>query len=229
MKSDLEEAIESYEIEKAELEKQITEYVKEADYLYAHYYNRALKTINKLLQILKGFQNRMYSHISEQLRQIDNCRRMLADPTYSGNEYLKQHIIGCESKILEFEQTPVKPSYDSQEVDDALFNLANGDLDHFKLYFKSSPDVYLDFSLADQAIKIKIDYDLNVGVESSYVFSDVNKLKSLGFALNDSHWVYMYNLSRFKDSLEIKVVLARLIYDVFHYDGRFDKARIELS
>jgi hypothetical protein len=78
MKSDLEEAIESYEIEKVELEKQVADYVKEADYLYAHYHQRALRKINQTLNILKELQNPMYRRIDEQKMQIDNCKRMLA-------------------------------------------------------------------------------------------------------------------------------------------------------
>ena len=41
--------------------------------------------------------------------------------------------------------------------------------------------------------------------------------------------MFVYDLSRFKDALEIRVLLARLIYDLFHYDRRHDSAKIVLD
>ncbi|MDR6786449.1 hypothetical protein ABIE26_005364 [Pedobacter africanus] len=53
MKSELEELIEAYEIERAELEKQISEYVSEGDYLYAYRHQKCLGKLNNMLGILK--------------------------------------------------------------------------------------------------------------------------------------------------------------------------------
>jgi len=229
MKSDLEETIESYEIEKVELEKQIAEYVKEADFLYAHYHQRALRKINQTLNTLKNLQNPLHRRIDEQQMYIDNCKRMLVDPRYSGNEYLNRRLTEHENKVLELQSVPIKPSYDSQEIDDAIFSLVNGEISGFKFYFKSAPEVYAGFTKSDDIIYIQIYYNLDGSHEYQYFLSDVNKFKALGFMSIDGNWVYTYDLTSFKDALEIKIVLARLVYDIFHYDRKYDEARIELG
>ncbi|HKG05559.1 MAG TPA: hypothetical protein VKB19_03840 [Pedobacter sp.] len=229
MKSDLEEAIESYEIEKEALEKQIAEYVKEADYKYAHYHQRALRKINRTLDTLKNFQNPLYSSISEQQMYVDYFKRMMAGTKYWSDEYLTRHISERENKILELQGVPVKPSYDSQEVDDAIFGLVNDEISGFKFYFKSAPEVYVGFTKIEDTIHIQLGYDNDGTDNHQYILSDVNKFKALGFMLVNEHWVYNYSLSSFKDALEIKIVLARLVYEVFHYDRRYDEAKIVLG
>lgn len=82
MKSDLEELIEAYEIEKVELEKQISEYVEEGDYIYAHYHNKALRKINKTLDILKDIQHPFYRLISEEKTKVRNMTKMLTREEY---------------------------------------------------------------------------------------------------------------------------------------------------
>ncbi len=216
-------------MEKVELEKQIAEYVKEADYLYAHYHQRALRKVNRTLDTLKRLENPLYSRIREHQMYIDNCRKMLADPEYVGGDYLKHRIKHYEDKILELKSIPVTPSYDSQEIDDAIFSLVNGEISGFKFYFKSTPDVYADFTKSDDMIHIQICSQTDGTNDYQYLLSDINKFKALGFILMDGNWVYTYDLTSFKDALEIKIVLARLIYEVFHYDRRFDEARIVLG
>lgn len=227
MKSDLKETIESYELEKQQLEKQMAEYIDNGDYLYAHHHNRALKKINQTLRKLKDMQNPMSRHMDELQMKMEHYRKMLAQPNFSNNEYLKQYTTGLEVKIRQLQDATIKPLYDSQETDDAIFGLANGNIKHFRLHFKSTPDVYVAFTLEDQAIKMRIGYEFTEEHAEQYIFEHANKLKSLGFSLNSEHWIYLYQLSRFKDALDIKIVLARLIYDVFQYDRRYDTASID--
>jgi hypothetical protein len=85
------------------------------------------------------------------------------------------------------------------------------------------------FTKIEDTIHIQLGYHNDGTHNYQYVLSDVNKFKALGFMSVDGNWVYAYSLSRFKDALEIKIVLARLVYEVFHYDRRFDEARIELG
>jgi hypothetical protein len=227
MKSDLEELIEAYEMEKAELEKQISEYVSEGDYLYAHQYQKGLRKLCSRLAILKELQNPLYKSISEEEATATNIRRLFANnKNAKQNDYLTEYLNKIENKILELKHTAVQPGYDSQEVDDALFFLVDGTVKGFKLYFKTFPEVFVNFALADHAIEIKLQYDAMAVEEYSFIFRNVNQFKSLGFQLRDTQWIYYYSLDKFKDALEIKIMLARLIYDVFHYDRRYDSARI---
>jgi len=234
MKSDLEELIEAYEIEKAELEKQISEYVDEGDYIYAHYHNKALRKVNKTLDILKDIQHPFYRLISEERTKARNTNKMLTSEEYKkyfdrlGTDFFAEQLQEGENKILEWQRAPVaSQTYDSQEIDNALFDLVKGILSSFKLYFKSRPDIYVRFTLKDHAIEITLLYDEDPYYDHyGWVFRDGKEIKPLGFILKDEQWVYQYHFVKFKDALDIKIILARLIYDVFNYDRRFDLARI---
>ena len=234
MKSDLEELIDAYEMEKAELEKQISEYVDEGDYIYAHYHNKALRKVNKTLDILKYIQHPFYRLISEERTKARNTNKMLTSEEYKkyfdrlGTDFFAEQLQEGENKILEWQRAPVvSQTYDSQEIDNALFDLVKGILSSFKLYFKSSPDIYVRFTLKDHAIEITLLYDEDPYYDHyGWVFKDGKEIKPLGFILKDEQWVYQYHFVKFKDALDIKIILARLIYDVFNYDRRFDLARI---
>ena len=235
MKSDLEELIEAYEIEKAGLEKQISEYVEEGDYIYAHYHNKALRKINNTLDTLKHIQHPFYRLISEEKAKARNMNKMLAKEEYKkyfdrlGTDFFAKQIQEGQTKILEWENTPISQKYDSQEIDDALFNLAEGMVSSFKVYFKSRPDIFTRFTLKDHNIEITLLYDEDPYYDYGRVFGNGKEIKALGFTLKDEQWVYHYHFSQFKDALEIKIILARLIYDIFYYDKRYDSARIEYN
>jgi len=227
MKSDLEELIEAYETEKAELEKQISEYVSEGDYLYAHQHQKGLGKVSNRLAVLKELQNPLSRSISEEEFRIDNIKKMANNPRFMDAGALLESLVReSENKILNLQREAVKPAYDSQEIDDALFGMVDGTVKGFKLYFKTSPDVFVSFGLADHAIEIKLQYNDKEEAEYYDIFRSVNQFKSLGFQLKDDHLVYYYALNKFKDALEIKIMLARLIYDLFYYDRRHDVARI---
>ena len=88
--------------------------------------------------------------------------------------------------------------------------------------------MYAAFTKSSNTIHIQICYQIDRSHDYQYMLSDVNKFKGLGFMSIDGNWVYPYSLSSFKDALDIKIVLARLVYQVFHYDRRYDEARIVL-
>lgn len=232
MKSDLEEIIEAYELEKAELEKQISEYVEEGDYIYAHYHNKALRKINKTLDNLKSMQHPFYRLILEEKTKAKNVSKMLVSVEYKkyfdlfGTDFFAKELQEGENKINEWQLAAVSQIHDSQEIDDALFDLVKGVLNSFKLYFKSSPDIFARFILKDHIIEITLLYDTDPYYNYERVFGDGKQIQALGFILKEEQWVYHYHFDQFKDALEIKIILARLIYDIFRHDKRFDAARI---
>ncbi|WP_449436232.1 hypothetical protein [Pedobacter steynii] len=234
MKSDLEELIEAYEWEKAELEKQISSYIEDEDYIYAHYHGKALRKINRTLDILKSIQNPFYRSISDEQRKAKNMKRMMVSEEYKkyfdrlGTDFFADQLREGENKINEWQRAVVSQKYDSQEIDNALFDLVKGVVSGFKLYFKSKPDTFAKFILKGSTIEITLLFDADPEYYSDYrsIFWDVKGISALGFILENEQWVYHYHFDQFKDALEIKTLLARLIYDVFNYDRRFDSARI---
>ncbi|NRF37744.1 hypothetical protein [Pedobacter foliorum] len=191
MKSDLEELIEAYEIEKAELEKQISEYLEEADYIYAHYHNKALEIINRRLDVLRNLHNPFYLSIAEEEWKISTYSKLLAKPEYKYQvDFFSKYLRESENKVINWKQASFSPKYDSQEVDDALFDLVNGTGKGFKLYFKTDPNIFASFALGDHFIEIKLFYDVIAEYDYQYIFEKVNQLKALGFNLREGQWIY---------------------------------------
>lgn len=230
MKSDLEELIDAYQEEKTELEKQIADYVEEGDYLYAHYHNKALKILNKTLDSLKTLHNPLYRNILDEERSIKGYNKMQASSYYkNSNDSLKayidnlrrQSVTESEEKIQKLKNTEIQILHDSQEVDDAIFSLVNGTVKRFTLYLKSSYDIPIKFEIIHNAIEIRLVLTDEVGVRKQ---KKVDQLLSTGFLLHGDEFIYQYPLNRFKDSLEIKMMLSHLIYDIFSYDSRYDVA-----
>lgn len=225
MKSDLEELIDAYEEEKTQLEKQISEYVEEADYLYAHYHSKALSALTKTLEILKNLHNPVHRNIVEEDKRIQGYNKMLKG---SGDDSLKpymtnlllQGIKESENKIQEFKKIKMQSSYDSQEIDDALFSLVNNDIKSFALRINRPSKLSIRFEIVINVIEIKLSFD----EENEQI--KYNQLRHAGFFLQHHEWVYQYPLSRFKNSLEIKMMLSHLIYDLFEYDSRYETAEL---
>ena len=232
MKSDLEELIDAYQEEKRELEKQIADYVDEGDYLYAHYHNKALKILNKTLDALKTLHNPVYRNILDEEMRIKGCTKMLANPYYNGSndwlrtymdKSLRQSITESEEKIRILQSTEVQCHHDSQEVDEAIFSLVSGAVKAFTLFLKCSYDVPIKFEITNNAIEIRLVLNDDVGVRKQ---KKMDQLVHTGFRLQGEEWIYQYPLNRFKDSLEIKMMLSHLIYDVFSYDSRYNVAEL---
>ena len=224
MKSDLEEVIEAYEAEKAELEREIAAYAAEGDYYYAHHHSRALKRVNARLVILNELIDPHYSDILQEQRKIQMYKQWGVDRKIDHESYFSNQVPLSEKKIEEWQGAALNPTYDSQEIDDAIFNLVKGNIHAFKLYFKTDPDVYLNFMAVGHHVEITLPYDLEH--EYLHIFEDINLFKSLGFSFENGNLVYRYNLERFKDALEIKIMLARLIYEVFFFNRNYDSAKI---
>lgn len=228
--SDLEEVIAAYEEEKAALEQQIAEYVEEADYFYAHHHQRALKRINTRLYILKNLQNPNHGKIVREEQSIAGLTKIREQPRLKilGEAYFERRIEEHNHKIQELKTETFEPNYDSQEIDDVLFELSEGRINGFKLFFKSSSDIYLDFSRDTQGIVIRLSWDKLLEYNTQHMSIYATQLEVLEFELVDKHWTYRHT-GHFKDALEIKIMLARLIYDVFHYDRYYDKAKIVIK
>lgn len=230
MKSDLEETIEAYETEKAQLEKRIAEYVDEADYFFAHQHQRALKKLNKTLYILKSLKDPNYGQIlfgEDSLRFIEKMKSDSTLPEFA-RFLLDSQIAEQKNKLLKLQNETFSPYFDSQEIDDVLFDLVNNTIKSFRLYFKSTPEMFVSFSMAGPTIEIKLSNEKMSHYIEDKIFRDFNQLKSLGFELRNEEWTFQYT-NHFKDALDIKILLSRLIYEVFNYDKRYDSAKIVIN
>jgi hypothetical protein len=224
MKSELEELIESYEKEQKKLEKEISLLVKESEFLHAHYHQKELYKVNRQLAILRDLHRPFYNHIIAEKRILGYVQASVDLSSADEDSYMGMKLRNTKSKIAGWEAAALEPTFDSQEIDDAIFALKSGSCKSFSLQFKQDPPIAANFELKNETIVVTLIYEEMAIKTYPYIFNKPGKFRSLKFEMIDGKWVYRYPIPQFRDALEIKEMLARLIYNVFQYDRLYDMA-----
>lgn len=226
MKSDFDTLVEFYKKERKFIEGCIKNNIKEMEYLHAHHHSEALFKINHKLTTLDKtkdpfYDDRQMLELTIRMYERSNNRRRNAN----SDSYFEEIIQEYKEKLQKLNQESKKPIVDDQKIDDALFALLDGTYNGFILYLNAKDNLGITFELLmPQLLTISVgikevfnvDYFLDNDDPQNIV---LNKFKDLGFALNDAgtKLVYKYNMTKFKDAISIKILLARLIYDIFIY------------
>ena len=231
MKSDLDLLIEQYEEERASLEKKVAEYLAEEDFVYASHHQKALWQVRGHLDHLYKMRIPFYEDISqlEKLKLL-STRAQENEKHEFLSDYWKRQIEEHEIKIKELSGHTPKPFYDGQVIDDALFDLVEHKLKGFRLCFREEPEICIEFKLDEGFIEVALPADLSLqefDPEDDDNWQHIGIFTGLGFQTDENNrLVYKYPLSQFKDASAIKILLARLMYDVFYYNEKYDSAKL---
>jgi hypothetical protein len=230
MQSDLDLLIELYESEKSFLERCIKDYIDEFEYQFAFFHSEALSQVNSKIRILNSFKGPLYSE-KEKLERMISMMPKIED--YDLEKFMRarweERIKDQEGKVDQIGKQKIRRFYDSQEIDDALFGIFEGKFKKFRLLLNKEDDFYLDFELKENhMLIISIELENILNSDNIYREDDLNDspFKGLGFKLSDdgNYLAYRYNMTRFKDAISIKMLLSRIVYDI--YIGGFDEAAI---
>lgn len=225
MKSDLDELIELLEEEVKLIQVCIKKNIDEWDYQMAHYNSRALFNLDQKLSVLYKMKDPYYEKKA-------NLERMIK--LYEGrlnmvpHEYYQEIINEDKNKLYILNQQKGVSFYDDQKIDDALFSVWAGIYKGFKLFLRD--DLCFVFeSVGDEVLNILVNIESALNVECFFDDDEddrpLDKFKGLGFIINDAgnKLVYKYYMGNLKDASEIKILLARIIYDVLNHT-ELDKA-----
>jgi len=225
MKSDLNLLIEYYEDEKRSLESSIKTYLKEQDYLYAHYHQEALWRLNVTLGTLRYFKDPLY-YEKQELKRITEWTKGRKIKSYVKSAY-QERLIEKENSLNK--KSGVYYFNDDQIIDDALFNLHEGRCKQFRLCLSKPNALYLYFELQTRqilciSIMTKTILDMYGYDEDDYNKNDNEGqffvLRNLGFKWSNdlNKIIYLFDMAEFKDAIAIKILLARIAYEVFNLD-----------
>ncbi|GAA3964935.1 hypothetical protein [Mucilaginibacter dorajii] len=220
MKSELDLLIELLEAEKKSLELLIQEDIKEHEYLNVHHYGQALIKVNSRLYMLNCFKDPFYER-ENRLERMQNF--------YSTGEdiYLKafweEQLVVEKEEIRQLRKQSNTYFNDTQNIDDALFDLRDGRFAKLRLNFSHRGEpFYLDFKMeAGQILNIYtkasnlVDGDDPDDLESSQLHLFVN----LGFKadIEADLLIYKWVMHGVKDVIAIKTMLSRIIYDIGYW------------
>lgn len=225
----LTELIDLLEDEGLRLETIMKACVAESDYKHAHKYQKALHKVNRQLQTLNGLQDPSYKEKSMLKHTQEIYIKYLADPKYAGmTDYFLDKMNETQQKLYIPSASP--PQYDTQEIDDALFQLVEKKITGFKFNLQKQSNLYLRFQLIGHSLKLSITPFKELMNEDVLYKEEKKALKSLGFtnSLGKEYLYCMVDVSRFKDALAIKTLLARIVFEVFFYRELDRPATIEI-
>ncbi|TSD62976.1 hypothetical protein FFF34_018665 [Inquilinus sp. KBS0705] len=225
MQSDIDKLIELLEEEKFFIEQYIKNNIAELEYLHAHIHAKALTKLNIQLQNLKQLKDPFYNKKTDLERQLEFYKKWNEDFDSSVDMYFERQIAEITEQLKKLDELDNLPQYDDQKLDDAIFNIRAGHHNGFILYLNVKDNLGFTFELTQlDVLSISIDVKSVLNVE--YFFEDddedegpINKFKGLEFILNPTgnKLIYKYDMKHFKDAIAIKILLSRIIYDVFTY------------
>jgi len=216
MDEELNEIIIYYEEEKTRIEELLAECLQFSDYKYANLFQNGLGILNNQLTILKSLKDSNYLKKKELKEQIENYHKLLLiNPQIS--DYLNERIKRDEINLDDLSTYESRPFYDGQEFDDATFDLVEGKIQSFIFHLKKAINLYLKFECERNNFVISITPDEQMGREIHFPKAKKRLLKSIGFKRNKTKEYFQLKLPllSFKDSQQIKIIVSKIIYEVF--------------
>ena len=229
MNEELKELLNYYEEEKALLDSLIKEDLIDYDYKSAGLHSNALFKIENQIRLLKLLIDPLADEKKSLSRQIEFFSTQ-ADLSGS-NEYRIFMLAQIDKKLDNLNKQ--KPEYfnDAQEFDNVIFDLLEKRIEGFTFHLKKSANLYLDFSIKNSYLRIKLTPFSKLRDYLSIDKSEVINLKQIGFRKNKSkkYLRYKYPSVQFRDSIFIKTIISRVIYEVFFYHDLDTATTLEIK
>ena len=229
MNEEINDLIAHYEQERKQLELLIKESAEETDYKSAHLHQKALYRINNQLHLLKALKDPYYIKKNELESHISFYEKIAV-----GNEgiadYIQEQLQKIESKLTLLDSYKAAPFYDGTEFDDLIFDLIDQKINAFIFYLKKSNNLYLEFRLKKESLIISLPPFENIRGDIYTPKSKKNTLKAIGFKKDKTkkYFRYKYPISTFRDSISIKILVSRVIYEVFYFKELDNPTTLEI-
>lgn len=230
LKPELDELIEQYEIEKNNLDLLIQACLLDVDYLGAHYHLLAMQEVNFRLQTLQNLKDPFFDRKQDLETMKSFYQRSIPDPNARMNDFYQDQINSLEKEILNLNNKKITVRLDSQEFDDAIYNIIEGKINGFRFHLIKEQNLYLDFHLKDKKT-LNISFTPVDNLIGKYVLSDstLHTLKIIGFDLDteSNRLEYVYDINTFRNSIFLKTLISRIVFDAWYYKEFDNPASIE--
>lgn len=231
-KSALDLLIEEYEIEEQNLQLELDGCHSDCDYKRADYFSKALWRVQDKLRLLQNFKNPFYQRIEDLKNRVAYYRSLKTkEPFTKLDTSFQNEIEDCEKEIRELKEKKTTINPETQEFDDAVFDLIEGKIKGFTLHLIKKDNLYIDFRLTEKKTLLISFTPLNNITNEYYDVDRIWKqLKLIGFTFNpeSDSFQYSYNLATFKNSIFLKELTSRIVFDAFYLKDLDDPACIEL-
>ena len=216
MNEEINELISHYEQEKIQLEQLIKQAVEESDYKSAQVNQKALIYINNQLRIFKALNDPYFLEKDEIERHIHYYENILSR-NLGTSEYIQEKLQKIRLNLGDLNSRKIAVFYDGQEFDDALFAMVENKISAFIFNLRKEENLYLKFSIKKNKIIIRLTPIADILAEDYFTKSAITILKQIGFKKNKSRTCFQikYPLKGFKNAIQIKTVVSRVVYEAF--------------
>ena len=136
------------EEEKARLFLLIADFVKEEEYLLAHFHSQALYQLNGKLQTLQNIDDNLFDDKCFLKKRIENLEKQLKSES-SGymKEYFSKELVKLKDAFEKLNQIPKQSAVSGNAtiLDEALDNLVEKRIKNLKFILKKADNLLLEF------------------------------------------------------------------------------------
>lgn len=230
IKSELIELIEHLESEQKILEDQKSDCLRQMDYEGAHHFSVALGELNRQLRILYNLNDPYYDEKKtlERHKLLFDIKIPGIDSEQSKRAFAERRK-QIDEQIAELNKKVPEQKPDGQEFDDAIYDVIEKKINGFKLHLKKENNFYLEFSLKDVNTLSITTSPLDLSEDNYEMLELVQKLPTLEFIYKEetNTMECLYDLTNFKNSFQIKVLVSRIIFDFLYYKNIDNPTAIE--
>jgi hypothetical protein len=163
---DLDDLIRFLEKEKERLKNCVNEASQELEFSQAKAFAKAYRYVEKRLDTLRNLRDPHFDERARLYRTLVLLEEQIM--TYADVPHLFSHLteqLKETNRALDnLENTSYSP-IDSQHVDDAIFQLVNGDIESFRLHLNKRKELVFDFACKDKLVQIAVVIQKTFSVE----------------------------------------------------------------
>lgn len=230
VKNELQLLIEHLKAEKQYLEKELNLNIEQKDFEAAHHFSKALDLVKGKLHALADLDNTHQLKIEQRKSALETMEKKFSRMKFnlrSGlpaeslkrmEAYWKQEKIKRVEKVKEeikrLESQAHRKQLDQEVIDEMISSLASGVIKSFRINLVKKDDFSILFEMSSTN-QLVLCFPKSKIVQDSYWMKKrfVNKLIGMGFEYKNSR--LQIEINDFSDSIHIKELLARILFDVY--------------
>ena len=193
-----------YEEEKSRLLKLIDDCLKDEEYQFAHFHQRALYQLNGRLQTWQNIDDIFYDEKSQKQRWITVLERRLENVNSDDlKEYLNKDLQGHKETLEKLNQGSLnKASSENENIfNNILLDLVEKKIKGFKLILKKTDNFLLEFSYRNETLKVILPNVKSLINKWTLHEDNIKIFINLGFVFKDNQSKLVLKLTGKKETI----------------------------
>lgn len=221
------------EEERDKLQKVIDDYLKEYEYLMAHYHSRALWELKSQINTLKRLDDISYEEKMSSLRYIEHYKEMSDDlPMPFAKKHFDELYAQEVDKLEKLNAAPKQSVIDKEYIlEELVRKLMANKIKGLRLVLNSELKLHLKFTYSNRSLLVTLPYLKRHLDKWTISEKKLNSMKGLGFEIAGNGTRLIMVITGDKESIltDVKLMLAKLFFETFFYREFENKCFFEFS